>query len=301
MLTSTSFTQWYGRGQQASYVRTRKSAGGILDLLEVERPGGDMSNPPLSDLVLHQDQIGGSRVSGDGGGGHFKVQSEQGALFLGAPNYTNRIMVDTRHQLRSLSFPVAQWQSVLDDAVDGTFSVDSLRLYRGHFHSPVIRSALRNLWVLCEEEGAPSRLLVRAAGCEILAELCRLSGAPFAPAKGGLAAGAQRRCIELMRARLSEDISLDELAAEAQLSPFHFARMFKQSVGVPPRVYLTQLRMEKACELLELTQLSITEVALEVGYSSNQVLARIFHKHHRMTPSDYRRIVRPPGLSSTAQ
>ena len=64
-----------------------------------------------------------------------------------------------------------------------------------------------------------------------------MGGAPFAPAKGGLAPWAERRCLELIRARLSEDISLDELAAEAKLSPFHFARMFKQIMGVPARVY----------------------------------------------------------------
>jgi AraC family transcriptional regulator len=102
-----------------------------------------------------------------------------------------------------------------------------------------------------------------------------------------------------MLARLSEDISLDELAAEARLSPFHFARMFKQSVGVPPRVYLTRLRMERACELLERTDLPVTEIAQEVGYSSNQVLARIFIKHQRMTPTDYRRAVRDPVRSLT--
>ncbi|WP_245731170.1 helix-turn-helix domain-containing protein [Rubrimonas cliftonensis] len=123
---------------------------------------------------------------------------------------------------------------------------------------------------------------------------CRLGGAPIAPAKGGLAPWAERRCLDLMRARLSEDISLDELAAEAQLSPFHFARMFKQSVGVPPRVYLTRLRMEKACELLELTDIPITEIAFDVGYSPNPVLARVFAKHQHMSPSDYRRAVRDP-------
>lgn len=99
-----------------------------------------------------------------------------------------------------------------------------------------------------------------------------------------------------MQARLAEDISLDELAAEARLSPFHFARMFKESVGVPPRVHLTRLRMEKACDLLKNTNLSITEIALEVGYSSNQVLARVFFKHHQMSPSEYRRVTREaPG------
>ena len=104
-----------------------------------------------------------------------------------------------------------------------------------------------------------------------------------------------------MRARLSEDISLDDLAVEANLSPFHFARMFKQSVGVPPRVYLTRLRVEKACELLEQTDLPITEIALEVGYSSSQVLARVFLKHMRMSPSDYRRTVRNPVRQAPAR
>src|SRR5690606_14238179 len=118
---------------------------------------------------------------------------------------------------------------------EGQSSLDYQRVCSGTFSSPTIRSALQNLWALCDDEGAPSQLLARAAGCEILAELCRLGGAPFAPAKGGLAHWAERRCLELMRTRLAEDISLDELAAEARLSTFHFARMFKQSLGVPPR------------------------------------------------------------------
>src|SRR5690606_4546548 len=126
------------------------------------------------------------------------------------------VMVDASHQLRSLSFPTTRWQNVFDEAADGRLSLDCLQVNRGLFHSPTIQSAVRNLWVLCDEEGAPSRLLARAAGCEIMAELCRLSGATFAPARGGLAPWAERRCLELMRARLSEDISLDELAAEAQ-------------------------------------------------------------------------------------
>src|SRR5690606_35215148 len=241
----------YCEGRLASYVRTMKSPGGFLNLLEAAQPAGDMSDPAVPDLILYQDLLGGSRVSGALRGGSVDVMSERGGFVLAAPNFANKVMVDTSHQLRSLSFPMAQWQNVLDEATDGQFSFDRLGIYGGTFTSPAVRSALRNLWALCDEEGAPSRLLAQAAGCEVLAELYRLGGTPFTPAKGGLAPWAQRRSLELMRARLSEDISLDELAAEAGLSPFHFARMFKQSVGVSPRVYLTQLRMERACELLE--------------------------------------------------
>jgi len=141
-------------------------------------------------------------------------------------------------------------------------------------------------------------LLARTAGCKILAELCGLGGVSFAPARGGLAPCAERHCLEPLRARLSEDISPDELVIEARLPLFHFARIFKRSVGVPPRVYLTGLRIERACELLETMDLPVTEIAREVGYASNQVLARVFIKHRRTSPSDYRRAVRDLVRSS---
>ncbi|MCX5496359.1 AraC family transcriptional regulator [Kaistia dalseonensis] len=290
----SSFAQLHRKGRHARYVRSMKSRGGIVDLLEVDRPAGDMSRPALPDIVLVQDMLGCSRVRGDLGGGRFDVTSRKGTLALAAPNFATTVINDESHLLRSLAFPLAQWQGVLDEACDTGFSVDNFRVYGRIFNSPAIRSALRKLWTLSEDEGAPSRLLARAAGCEIMAELCREGGAPFGQVKGGLAPWAERRCLELLRARLSEDVSLDELAAEAGLSPFHFARMFKQSVGVPPRVYLTRLRIEKACELLDQTDLPVTEIAQEVGYSSNQVLARVFSKHQRMSPSDYRRAVRDP-------
>jgi len=131
------------------------------------------------------------------------------------------------------------------------------------------------------------------------AESVPVSGPPLPPPKGGLAPWVERRCRALIQRRLAENIGLDELAAEAGLSLFHFARMFKQSVGMPPRVYLTHLRLERACELLRQTNLSVTDVAQEVGYSSSQVLARVFIKHRRVSPSEYRRAMRgdgdPPG------
>lgn len=291
---SSSFVELYREGQFGSSARVMKSPGGILDLLEVEGRAGDVSRPALPDIVLYQDLLGGCRMSGDIGGGRVDMTIRKGDIALVAPNFATTTIVDTDHRLRSLAFSMTQWQSVLDEAADGRFSFDSAFIYGRMLDSPAIRTSLRTLWALCDEEGVPSRLLARAAGCEILAELCRLGGAALAPARGGLAPWAERRCIELMHARLSEDISLDELAAEARLSPFHFARMFKQSLGVPPRVYLTRLRVEKACELLERTDLPITEIAFEVGYSSNQVLARVFANHRSISPSEYRRAVRDP-------
>lgn len=290
-----SFAQWQRHGRQAPYFRNVKSSGGVLDLFEIARPAGDMSRPAVPDIVLYEDLLGGSRVSGDLGGGRFDVKSKKGLINLAAPNFATTAIMEESHQLRSLAFSMVHWKDALDEASNGRLSFGSSNIYGRMYDSSAIRSSLRSLWAVCDNEGPPSRLLARAAGCEILAELCRLGGSPFTPAKGGLAPWMERRSLELMRARFSEDVSLDELAAEARLSAFHFARMFKQSVGVPPRVYLTRLRMEKACDLLKMTNLSVAEIALEVGYSSNQVLARVFHKHQRMSPTDYRKAVRDPA------
>lgn len=289
-----SFADWYRDGPCAPFVQSTKSVGGVLNLFGSMQPRSEMQYPAMPDLVVHQALTLGTHLDCNIGGGRFKTMMELGSCVIAAPNYAIRSTVLETHEVRSFAFPVAHWQGALDEASDGRLSFDNLRVHHKAFATPAIRGKLRRLWSLCEDEGAPSRLLARAAGFEILAELCQLGGTELAAPSGGLAPWAERRCIEMMHARLAEDISLDELAAEARLSSFHFARMFKQSVGVPPRVYLTQLRMEKACELLEKTGLSVMEIALEVGYSSSQVLARVFLRHHKMTPSDYRRAVSDP-------
>lgn len=288
--TYESWADWIKRGSVAPYILTLKSAGTKLDMVEAIRPRGDLSRMGLPSMVLNQDLQGGTHLCGDFGSGRFDETSMKEGFYLAPPNAAYHLTVDEKHHTRALAFPVQHWQAVVDWAADRDFSLEHEQLYSGKcFRSPLIHSVFRQLWRLCDEEGAPSRMLAQAAGCEILAELCRLHGAPFAPTSGGLTPWAERHCKEVMRARLSEDISLDELAAEAKLSPFHFARMFKQSVGVPARVYLTQLRMDKACELLRLSEMPVTEIALEVGYSSSQVLARVFLKNRHMTPTNYRR------------
>jgi AraC family transcriptional regulator len=289
--THSAFAQRFAEGQLASCVQATRSPGTILDILESAQPAGDIPHPAVPELVLVQTLAASGRTSGDIGWGRFDVKPQKGTLFLAAPDFGNIVSVGSDHTIRYLSFPLAQWQAVFDDAVDGKLSMESLHIDRGVFESPNIRSAIGRLWALSEDEGAPSRLLARSAGCEILAELCRLSGAFMAPAKGGLAPWLQRRCFDFMHANIAEDVSLEDLAAEAQLSQFHFARMFKQSVGVPPRVYLTRIRMEKACELLEKTDLPVTQIAFEVGYASNQAFARVFFKERNMTPTAYRRAV----------
>ena len=111
-----------------------------------------------------------------------------------------------------------------------------------------------------------------------------------ARAKRRLANWQLRRVVEKIESM--RDVSLAELAAAANLSPFYFARVFKATTGVSPHHFQQRVRIERARSLLTTSALPITEIAMRVGYGSGQSLARVFRKATGSTPAEYRRCVR---------
>jgi AraC family transcriptional regulator len=115
-------------------------------------------------------------------------------------------------------------------------------------------------------------------------------GAPPADdLRGGLPGWQQNKLTQYIEEHLAEEVSLASLAGLVQLSPYHFARAFKQSFGIPPHRYLTDRRIERAKSLLAQRQLSVTEIALEVGFSETSSFTAAFRKSTGETPTDYRR------------
>ena len=98
-----------------------------------------------------------------------------------------------------------------------------------------------------------------------------------------------RRAIELMHAHLDRDLPLDELAAAAYLSPFHFARLFKKLTGASPHAYLASLRSKRAQSLLADRDLSVSEVSARVGYSSSSHFTKAFRQATGLTPRAFRK------------
>lgn len=87
---------------------------------------------------------------------------------------------------------------------------------------------------------------------------------------------------------LSEDISLDKLAAVACFSPFHFHRIFSALLGETPRDYIERCRMEQAVNIISLYKnFTIADVANVCGFSSASSFTRTFKKHFKVAPSQY--------------
>ncbi|MDK2801340.1 MAG: hypothetical protein PWP27_2491 [Clostridiales bacterium] len=94
---------------------------------------------------------------------------------------------------------------------------------------------------------------------------------------------------EYMEANYEKDLTLTDIAKYIFLSQSYFAHAFKEEFDISPKSYLLKVRVEKSKELLEKTDLKVSDVALSVGFSSQQRYNDIFKKYVGMTPLKYRK------------
>ncbi|THD02945.1 hypothetical protein B1810_10070 [Panacagrimonas perspica] len=112
---------------------------------------------------------------------------------------------------------------------------------------------------------------------------------------GGLADSVLRGVLDHIDTHLHEGITVQNLAALAQLSAPHFSRAFSRSTGISPHRYLMRLRLQHATCLLRNTQRTASEIALLVGFSDQSHFIRCFVRHTGKTPRVYRREVEEPA------
>jgi AraC-like DNA-binding protein len=97
---------------------------------------------------------------------------------------------------------------------------------------------------------------------------------------------------ELINDCLAEELTLDQLSIEAQLSPWHFLRAFRQVFGETPHAYLTRLRLARARDLLTVSSRPVTEICFDVGFTSLGSFSTLFHREVGLSPAQFRRRVR---------
>jgi AraC family transcriptional regulator len=104
---------------------------------------------------------------------------------------------------------------------------------------------------------------------------------------GRLSRHALREVEEYIHAHLDHNIALADLADAAHLSEFHFARLFRQTTGLPPHQFVIHQRVERAKQLIAEGRLSLAQVAFEVGFSDQSQLTRHFKRLVGVTPKRF--------------
>ncbi len=96
------------------------------------------------------------------------------------------------------------------------------------------------------------------------------------------------KALEYIRAKVTENVTLDEIAESVGLSQYHFLRIFKNTTGLPPHAYLIQMRVELAKSAIE-KGVSIILAALQSGFSDQSHLTRCFKSVYGLPPGQYKK------------
>lgn len=284
-----SLTDWYTSGPLSSYLASHRMASGNINLIEAVQPEADCSDPGTSDLSISY-MTDACAYSADLGAGRFVGDGRRAnEIFVIPPHVANIIHAHGPHRVRAVAISAASIQSTLEDARPNAAPFDFGWLHRSSFINQPIVDVCNRLWDEADRGDPVSRLFADGATVMLLSMLLRLAEQPVPVHRGGLAPWQLRRATEMIAASMGTDLPLATLAAEVGLSPFHFARAFKTSTGMPPHAWQRAQRIAQAKALLETSDLPVTQIAFEVGYESSQALARLFQRSVGVSPSQWRR------------
>lgn len=176
------------------------------------------------------------------------------------------------------------------------FSAGSVRNDAG-FHDPLIETIAGEILGELRHETSCGDILIEtladALAVRLLNNYSSLNIDPFPGMRRprGLDSRRLQRVVEYIHANLAKEITVEELAAAASLSRFHFSRMFKATTGKSPSRFIGQLRLELAKSLL-IAGRSIADVADDCGFSSESNFVRSFRRATGRTPGQYRSLLR---------
>jgi AraC family transcriptional regulator len=171
---------------------------------------------------------------------------------------------------------------------------DSARLALiGHsgFQDPLLTQIGLALWRELEQDTPAGKLYAQTAAQMLAVHLLRhytSTAGEIEAVSQGLTRHQVKRVTDFMRAHLSQDLSLDVLAQQIGFSPYHFARLFRQTLGESPHQFVLRQRVERAQHLLKEADVPLAHIALECGFANQSHLSLVFKRLLGLTPRAYR-------------
>jgi len=156
---------------------------------------------------------------------------------------------------------------------------------------PHLRAAMGAVGIELTAGAAGGWVAAESLANVLAVHLIRHVLAPRRPERGRdgvLPQGRLRAVFEYVEERLDAGLTLEQMAAVARLSVYHFARQFKAATGLPPHQFVIMRRVERAKLLLQGSDLSLAEVALRAGFSDQSQFSRHFKRLVGVTPGRFR-------------
>lgn len=259
-----------------------------------DHPAGE-----IPDIVSEQLEItlalagdGSASVTRRGDGERQEARVTTGALWLCPPSVREdsiRISGDLSRILH-IYLPADRFGDLGGRLASRRVAASSVR-YASGVDDQVLLGLGMALAAELAEETSGGRLLTDCLSLALVARLASVHvgdvSALVDATPGGLEPRRLRRVLDFIEDHIDEALGLEDLAAIACLSPFHFARAFKAAMGLPPHRYVASRRMSRAKTLLAAGAVPIAEIAYRCGFASVSSFGRAFKRASGVSPAAY--------------
>jgi AraC family transcriptional regulator len=259
-----------------------------ISLVKAVQGSGAYPDPAIPDFCIsygkRTDQVGRYNL----GDGYFDVKAKSGAFIVAPADVATYCEYDGFLELYAIGIP-RYWVTTL---VEGITRKPFHNFGRLHSSLQTDKSIAKLVEQLHHPDTleANNALLVDGLSMALVGKLVTLSRHQHKPREvPALEKSLLTRVQNYLEQRLAENPTLEDLAAVTGMNVYEFAKRFKIATGFSPYQYVLAQRLEHAKELLEHSQLSLSEVAYSVGFSSQAHMNKIFKERLGLTPKLYRK------------
>lgn len=253
-----------------------------------------LNDPIHDDVSPMEHHVIAPTLRGDGwsqvrfGGKTIRSPSFSGGVTIAPRGFGGRFDCDGKPLVANVFLSRERLQSSADDM--GWTRTPEL-IPRLNFEDQRLFAILSLISAEAAESGSHSRIYFETLLDLLCIGLMRAHAAftlPVNTSGNGLRSRQVRQVTDYILDHLDEAIGLQQLADQLHIGRFHFCTAFRKATGFTPHQWLVRIRMQRACDLLADGRLSITEIALEVGYQTPSSFAHAFRLVVGTTPTSYR-------------